>query len=436
MSQVRRPGRPKKAPVAPPAASRFTDAALHRLPATGGRYTVRDALTPGLECRVGASGRRTFSLLYRRDGERTKRRVILGTFPAISVAEARRRADDIRERRNLIDPGVTVGDLAARYLARGATAWAETTRALYADLIRRDFETDGFAARRVVHVTPADVSALLARFAEKPARGNQVRRLVSALFGFAAREGLRAKGDNPTADVKPYKERPRERYLQTDEVARLLAALDTAERTGLPPAPSRARRRVTGATAKHRPPSADVPVPADPVAAAIIRFAMLTGFRRAEVLTLKWAEVDAEAGVVRQRAKGLDVVRPVSGDALAVLAGVPRLVGSPYVFPALTDPLKPRKDVTRLWYAVRHAAGLDGARFHDLRHTAASRMLQAGAHLDEVGRVLGHRSARTSERYAAITDEGARRAVEKLAATMPEPVAPAVVTPIRARVGR
>jgi integrase len=412
---------------------RFTDAALHNFPAIGTRYTVRDALTPGLECRVGASGRKTYSLLYRRDGERTKRRAVLGTFPAVSVAEARRRAADIRERRNLIDPGVTVAELAARYIARGAGDWAETTRALYGDLIRRDLETDGFAARKVVHVTAADVSALLSHFAEKPARGNQVRRLVSALFNFAAREGLRAKGDNPAADVKPFKERPVERYLQEAEVARLLAALDRAASEGLPPAPSRARPRVEGDTAKHRPKSADVPTPADPIAVAALRFALLTGFRRAEVLSLRWAEVDAEAGVIRQLAKGQRVTRPVSGAALAVIRALPRIVGSPYVFASLAHPDRPRKDVTRLWYAVRYAAGIEDARLHDLRHTAASRMLQAGAHLAEVGRVLGHRSARTTERYAAIADDGAKRAAELLASTLPAPSAPAAVVPFKGR---
>lgn len=426
MPAVRRLGRPRKAPAEPQfKAARLTDTLAANLPAIGRRYVVRDAAVPGLELHVGANGKKSWSITYRRPGERQKRRAGLGPFPAVTVAVARKRGEDVRMHRLEVDPGLTVVALAARYLERGAATWSPRTLALYRDLVSRDLA--GLGAKKAAHVTTADVSALVATYARKKARGNQVRRLLSALFNFAADEGLRPRGENPTAGVKPFREKTTERYLQTGEVARLLRALDTAERTGLPPAPSRSRPRVTGATAKHRPPSADVPVPADPVAVAIIRFALLTGFRRAEVLTLKWAEVDAEAGVVRQRAKGLDVARHVSGDALAILAAVPRIVGSPYVFPSLADPTKPRRDVTRLWYAVRHAAGLVGARFHDLRHTAASRMLQAGASLADVGRVLGHRSARTTERYAHIADEGARNAVERLAASMPHDTHPPAV---------
>ena len=59
-----------------------------------------------------------------------------------------------------------------------------------------------------------------------------------------------------------------------------------------------------------------------------------------------------------------------------------------------------REGIRRFWYAVRKAANVEHIRFHDLRHTAASEMLRRGFLLREVQYVLGHSSARMTERYA------------------------------------
>jgi hypothetical protein len=146
--------------------------------------------------------------------------------------------------------------------------------------------------------------------------------------------------------------------------------------------------------------------------------------RRNEVLGLRWSEVDRERGLLELgQTKTGRSVRPLSPEALAVLTGCPRVVGSPYVFPSPRDPRRPLAGLARLWDAVRHAAGLAGAdgapvRLHDLRHTAASMMLQGGASLAEVGRALGHASSAATARYAFISDAGAQRAAAVLGAAV------------------
>jgi site-specific recombinase XerD len=71
------------------------------------------------------------------------------------------------------------------------------------------------------------------------------------------------------------------------------------------------------------------------------------------------------------------------------------------------------------WQRARSAAGLEHVRFHDLRHSAASEMINAGVDLFTVGKVLGHRDARSTQRYshlehgtlaAAVARIGRRRA--------------------------
>jgi integrase len=64
--------------------------------------------------------------------------------------------------------------------------------------------------------------------------------------------------------------------------------------------------------------------------------------------------------------------------------------------------------------SARKFAGLNDVRFHDLRHTAASRLVQGHVPLSEVGRVLGHTQANTTYRYVNANIETARRAAAVL----------------------
>lgn len=74
------------------------------------------------------------------------------------------------------------------------------------------------------------------------------------------------------------------------------------------------------------------------------------------------------------------------------------------------------------WQRVRGAAGLDDVRIHDLRHSSASIAVSGGDSLYLVGKVLGHRQSRTTERYAHLKDDPVRavadRTAERIAAIM------------------
>jgi len=76
---------------------------------------------------------------------------------------------------------------------------------------------------------------------------------------------------------------------------------------------------------------------------------------------------------------------------------------------------KPRTDLKNGFSTACRVAGLDDFRFHDLRHTAATRLADAGTNTREIMAILGHRCIQTSARYTHATDEGLRRAVEALA---------------------
>jgi integrase len=153
----------------------------------------------------------------------------------------------------------------------------------------------------------------------------------------------------------------------------------------------------------------------------MIRLLLLTGCRRDEVLTLQWSFVDFEFGCLRlpDSKTGAKVVR-LGAAALDLLAGLPRLGDSPYVFPCTRRRVGAGHfvGVERIWRRVRAGAGLDGVRLHDLRHTFASWSVMGGGNLYVTGALLGHKSASTTARYAHVADDPIRAAADKVAGTL------------------
>jgi integrase len=150
--------------------------------------------------------------------------------------------------------------------------------------------------------------------------------------------------------------------------------------------------------------------PANPVTVSALRFLMLTGWREKEALTLRWDAVDFSRGVVTlENTKAGRSTRPIPAPALALLAEQSRIEGSPYVFPGRLQG-KPLQEIQRIWYAVRTAAGLEGVRLHDLRHSVASIAAAQGHSLYMIGKLLGHKDQRSTARYAHLAED-ARKAM-------------------------
>src|SRR5262249_1417329 len=153
--------------------------------------------------------------------------------------------------------------------------------------------------------------------------------LISAFMRWCERRGYRPRGSNPAADIDWFPEQSRERYLTTAEVARLGAALTTAEREGLPPAPSLKRKPKSARPRQHVPKSLG-PIPANPVAVAAIRFLLLSGWREKEALALRWADLQMERGLaILPNTKTGRSYRAIGAPALAVIDRLRRVPGNP-----------------------------------------------------------------------------------------------------------
>ena len=108
----------------------------------------------------------------------------------------------------------------------------------------------------------------------------------------------------------------------------------------------------------------------------------------------------------------------LSAAAQAVLAELPRLDGNPHIIASGARDGRPRSDLKKPWAAVTRAAGLDGLRIHDLRHSFASVGAGASLGLPIMGKLLGHSQPTTTQRYAHLDSDPLRRAVETIGASI------------------
>ncbi len=148
---------------------------------------------------------------------------------------------------------------------------------------------------------------------------------------------------------------------------------------------------------------------------ALIICALDTGMRRGEILTLTWEDIDFNNRLINVKAFNTNTQRE------RCLALTPRLESE---FLALYEKSSKQPDervfgikdnVKRSFNTARRHAGIPEVRFHDLRHTAATRLVQKDIPLPLVGRILGHTQANTTMRYVNANIETARRAAEALA---------------------
>ena len=215
--------------------------------------------------------------------------------------------------------------------------------------------------------------------------GTAARALRTLSSVFAHAEDHQLVVVNPCRGVKLQPSRKCERYLTTSEARRLgevLDAWDYQEKSVM--------------------------------AVGVIRLLTLTGARSGEVTGLKWSEIDFDQGFLRLDAsKTGKSVRPLSGVALKFLSSWPRR-HKVWVFPAQTGDSH-FQGVQKDWRAIRKEAGLEDVRIHDLRHSFASFGISAGLSLPIIGALLGHKDVSTTQRYAHLANDSARKAADGVA---------------------
>ena len=426
-----------------------------------GRVLVNDTSLPGLVLVLYPSGKRSWFVRYRPGGRGVKDRWHSLGDGAVPLKDARDHARRVladvakakagegptphekrasaRRARQQVEALPNVGDAYASWLQTLSKAQPHV-RKEYQGLFQR--HGGPIAGLRVDAVTAAHLTDLHRSLEGRKSTANHLRARLRTFFTWCEKQGYRPRHSNPTDDVTPYPKVQKDRPFTRDELTALYSAITRAEAEGVPVCPERqgrtrgvltnrpsraaemrARREANGqdparartytmtqprAKRGPRPQAAEANPPRlariSPAAADALRFLLLTGWRKREVLSLQWAFVNLDSGVADlPHTKGGRSVRPLSDAAIALLKARPAQVGSPYVFTSSRvrkdGTPAPLKDISSAWLNVRYAAGLHG-RMHDLRHTFASQAVSHGVDLHAVGAMLGHRDFRSTMIYA------------------------------------
>jgi integrase len=151
----------------------------------------------------------------------------------------------------------------------------------------------------------------------------------------------------------------------------------------------------------------------------IIIIGLHTGMRKGEILNLQWNDVDFGMHhiFVRESKSGKGRKIPMNHIVAATLKSLKRESKFLFFNPDTKEALK---DIKRAFKTARRKASITDFRFHDLRHTAATNMVNGGVDIVTVKEILGHQSIEMTMRYAHPTPENKRKAVDVLAAVFGE----------------
>lgn len=240
-----------------------------------------------------------------------------------------------------------------------------------------------WGTRRLCDISPRDVQTYHVEVANKLSQSTANRHLMllSKTFSLAQQWGSLGNSTNPCVGIKQFKEniKPLPQLKHVD-IAPLFQAMDE-----------------------------DL----NQVAIACLKLMLLTGARRTEAQSMRWSDLDLEAGfwTISETKSGKTHIVHLNDAARAVLTAIPH-TGSPFVFPSRYDLNKCLNNPRKAFDRCLQKAGLPHMRIHSLRHSFCSFAVAAGASLYQVQLLVGHRSVSTTTRYSHLDNHSLRSATQ------------------------
>jgi integrase len=418
----------------------FTKIALMNLPEPelGKRVVYHDAKTTGLQLRVTHTGIKTFSLFRRIKGGLPER-VTLGRFPEMSIEQARKLAarvnSEIEEGSNpaqvkrSLKGEPTVSEFFKEYGERHGQkkkSWRDDQQRY------RDYLEKQLGPKKISAVTREMVGRILSDIEGTGKSGatiNNIRALASGIFGKAIEWSYLT--DNPVKGIKTRKSTKRDRFLQSNELPRFFASLGAE--------PNETLRDY-------------------------FILSLLTGARRANVLEMRWRQINLDDGIWRipDTKNGTPQNVTLSPEAAEILTTRKKTAKGAFVFPGdgasghLVEPKKgwqrifDRDELFQLLISIEAVGGkvfdmeertlaenlelarltaknlkidtegcrMDDLRIHDLRRTLGSWQAKQGASLAIIGKSLNHKNQQTTAIYARLDLDPVRASVNSATTAM------------------
>ncbi len=365
------------------------------IPEAGQRSYYKDAKVIGLEVMVTSSGHKSFKVSKKKDGKFI--RVTLGGYPDLSIENARKKALEVNtqlaqgvnpnEEKNQLRKEMVFGDLFALYMERYSKkfkrSWKYDEREVNKFLghwFKKKISSIKNYEIRLLHEKIRDNNGLY--------QANRLLERVRAIYNKAIEWGY--KGENPADNIKKFKETSRDRFIQPDELPRIFKALENET---------------------------------NEVTRDYIYISLYTGARKANVLAMRWDEINFTTKEWRiPKTKNGDAVSlPLIKEAIEILKNRKKenakmdleTLQAEHVFPSIASKSGHLADPKKAWNRILKEAQIEDLRLHDIRRTLGSYQAITGASLPIIGKSLGHKSSQATQIYSRMNLDPVRQSIEK-----------------------
>lgn len=374
----------------------FTKAYLENLPNAekGKRYMVYDTNIPQLAIRVTDNGTKSFLIQKRVKSSHVK--ITLGRFSEMTIAQARSKAMEVlhglvvgqnpNDEKNKLRREITLKELfhefMERYSKKQKKSWLYDEREIPRFLSK-------WFNRKISDVTKLQVQKLHEQIGAESGiyQANRVLERLKSMYNRAIEWGW--DGQNPCNGVKKFKEIKRDRFLQPQEFPAFFQSLEEE----------------TNIEAKN-----------------YIWLSLLTGARKANVLAMRWEEIDFNRKLwhIPETKNGESLDVPLVDEAINRLLELRKNSDSEWVFPSPTSKTGHLQDPKKAWKRVLDRAEIKDLRLHDIRRTLGSYQAITGASLNIIGKSLGHKTVAATQIYARLNDDPVRDSMQTAVTKMLE----------------
>lgn len=362
------------------------------VPDKGKRSYYYDTKIRGLGISVTGNSTKTF-IVYRKINCKPER-VTLGKFPDLSIENARNMAEEVnskiaqganpnQQKRN-IQNEMTFENLFNKYINEYARNHKKTCKG---DLdIYRLYLAD-WSKKKISSIQKNDLTNLHNRVGNSYGKyaANRMLSLLHTVYNKAIQWGF--NGANPCSGIKKFKEKSRERFLQTDELPRFFESLN----------------REPNETFRD-----------------YFYISLLTGARRGNVLAMHWKDINLSNKTWRisETKNGESQTIHLSDQAIEILTKRLESKITDWVFASPTSASGHIEEPKKAWTRILNGAGIEDLRIHDLRRTLGSWQAATGANSYIIGKSLGHKTQQATAIYARLNLDPVRESVNKATEAM------------------
>lgn len=363
-----------------------------RCPEGAKKVDFFDTETKGFLVEIRSTGAKAYYVRYV-DIYGKQRQKKLGSTKDLSLKEARSlaaryRIKPVAHQIHEIHDKPTTNALTLReFVENHYLPWAKTAK--------RSWKTDVSLLANHIYPTFGDIALdkvgkkevvgliTAKRSAYTPSTVNRILILMRFIYNLASRWEFPGAERNPTRGIDLLKEiGAREKFLDKAETEAILTAVGQSDNRVL----------------KH-----------------IVTWLLLTGARKSEALNARWSDISTDelTWFIPHTKSGKPRYVPISNAAREVLRSMKEYKISEYLF-ANPATGKPYVNIFSVWNTARVKAGMPDLRIHDLRHSAASFLINSGHSLYVVQKLLGHSQQKTTARYSHLSRDALLGAVNSI----------------------